>query len=106
MQKFQKSLLVIIAESGLERNLIHDVQRLGAAGYTVTDVRGGGHSGVREGAWEADRTIRLEVVCDEAVADAIGEHVLTSYASDFGVTIYFSAVDVLRPNKFSPATSI
>jgi hypothetical protein len=29
-------------------------------GYTVTDVRGAGVEGVREGAWEADRTIELQ----------------------------------------------
>lgn len=100
LEKYARSLLVIIAEGTLERRLVQDVQRLGAHGYTVTDVRGGGHSGVREGAWEADRTIRMEVVCDEGVADQIGEYVLNQYAKNYGVTIFFVPVQVLRPNKF------
>ena len=100
LDKYGRTLLVIIAESTLEKRLMQDVQRLGAQGYTVTDVRGGGHSGVREGAWEADRTIRMEVVCDETVADQIGEYVLNQYAKHFGMTIYFTPVQVLRPNKF------
>ncbi|MFO7746245.1 MAG: transcriptional regulator [Orrella sp.] len=100
LEKYARSLLVIIAEGTLERRLVQDVQRLGAHGYTVTDVRGGGHSGVREGAWEADRTIRMEVVCDEGVADQIGEYVLNQYAKNYGVTIFFAPVQVLRPNKF------
>lgn len=100
LDKHAKSLLVVIAEANLEKILIKDIQKLGAAGYTVTDVRGGGHSGVREGRWEADRTIRMEVIADEKVADSIGQHVLENYAKDFGITLYFSSVDVLRPQKF------
>lgn len=100
LNKHPRMLLVMIAEATLERWLIDDVKRLGAQGYTVTDVRGGGHSGVREGAWEADRTIRMEVVCEAGVADVIGEHVLKSYASNYGLTLYFVPVQVLRPNKF------
>jgi nitrogen regulatory protein P-II 2 len=98
--KHPKSLLVIIAEANLERLLIKDVRKLGAAGYTVFDVRGGGHSGVREGTWEADRTIRMEVIADELVADKIAQHVLEQYGKDYGMTLYFSTVSVLRPQKF------
>jgi len=98
--KHPKSLLVIIAEANLEKLLIKDVQKLGAAGYTVVDVRGGGHSGVREGTWEADRTIRIEVIADEHIADKIGQHVLEQYGKDYGITLYFSSVSVLRPLKF------
>ena len=105
MEKHSRSLLVIIAEANLERLLIEDVQRLGAAGYTVTDVRGGGPSGVREGTWEADRSIRMEVVCALGVADAIAEYLLAQYGQYYGLTIYFSEVQVLRPDKFQRASS-
>jgi nitrogen regulatory protein P-II 2 len=98
--KHPKSLLVIIAEANLEKLLIKDIQKLGAVGYTVIDVRGGGHSGVREGTWEADRTIRMEVIADENMADTIAQHVLEQYGKDFGITLYFSTVLVLRPQKF------
>jgi nitrogen regulatory protein P-II 2 len=103
MEKHLRTLLVVIAEANLERFLIQDVQRLGAAGYTVTDVRGGGHSGVREGTWEADRTIRMEVVCNIGVADAIAQYLLAEYGKHYGLTIYFSEVQVLRPEKFQRA---
>ena len=93
-------MLVIIAEANLEKLLIKDIQKLGAVGYTVIDVRGGGHSGVREGTWEADRTIRMEVIADENMADTIAQHVLEQYGKDFGITLYFSTVLVLRPQKF------
>ena len=100
MDKHQRTLLVIIAEANIERLLVQDVKRLGAAGYTVIDVRGGGHSGVREGTWEADRTIRMEVICEEGVADRIARALLKAYGQHYGLTMYFSEVQVLRPNKF------
>ena len=100
MEKHQRTLLVIIAEANLERLLVQDVKRLGAGGYTVIDVRGGGHSGVREGTWEADRTIRMEVVCEAGMADNIAQALLAEYGQHYGLTIYFSEVKVLRPNKF------
>ncbi len=100
MEKHRKQLLVIIAEAALEKRLIADSQRLGAHGYTVHDVRGGGRLGRREALWEADRSIEMKVICDPAVADAIGQHVLQSYAPHYGLTLYYADVDVLRAEKF------
>ena len=100
LTKHPRKLLVIIAESLIESLLIDDVMHMGAHGYTVTDVRGRGASGTREGNWEADRTIRMDVVCDTDVADQIGAHILEKYARHYGVTMYFSDVQVFRPEKF------
>ena len=71
-------LLVIITEASIEKALVQAVKRLGAQGYTVTDVRGGGAGGEREGAWEADRTIRFDIVCQATVADAIAGEVMAN----------------------------
>jgi nitrogen regulatory protein P-II 2 len=98
--KFPKTLLVIVAEAALEKRLVRDVRERGAQGWTLGEVSGAGRSGVREGAWEADRTIELKVICDEPVADAIAEHVLATYAPHYGVAMYFSAVAVLRPDRY------
>ncbi len=100
MTKHPKKLLVIFAEAALEKRLVADAMRLGAQGYTVWDVRGGGASGTREGRWEADRTIEMKVVCDEAVADAIAQTVLDSYGAHYHVSLYFTDVQVLRADKF------
>ena len=96
----RRKVLVILAEGSLERMLTADVQRLGAHGYNITDVRGAGASGAREGAWDAERTIRMEIVCDAGVADAIAEHVLGAYAANYGLTVYLADVEVFRPQKF------
>lgn len=100
LKKHPRRLLVIITEAALEKSLARDVRRLGAHGYTVYDVRGAGHSGIREGSWEADRSIEMKVICEADVADRIAAHVLDEYAANFGLTLFFADVDVLRPGKF------
>lgn len=98
--KHSRQLLVIITEASLENSLIIDVKRIGAHGYTIYDVRGSGSSGEHEGAWEADRTIRMEVICDNATAEAIANHVMVSYSENYGLTLFFADVKVLRPQKY------
>lgn len=100
LAKHPKTLLVIVTEAVLEKNLVRDVRQRGAQGWTVSEVHGAGREGVREGAWEADRTVEIKVICEEAVADAIAEHVLSTYAAHYSVAMYFSPVSVLRPERF------
>ncbi|HVL54930.1 MAG TPA: transcriptional regulator [Burkholderiaceae bacterium] len=100
MQKHARKLLVIISEAAIERALIADCRRLGALGYTVFDVRGGGMQSDRESSWEADRSIELQVVCSEPVADRIAEHVLASYAPHYSVALYLADVQVFRATKY------
>jgi nitrogen regulatory protein P-II 2 len=88
--KHPKKLLVVIAEAAIEK----------AHGYTVSDVRGAGTSGAREGSWEADRTVEIKIVCDAEVADAIAETALARFGAHYGLTMFFSDVQVLRPEKF------
>ncbi len=100
MKKHTKTLLVINAEALLEKTLVRDLREHGAQGWTVTEVHGANLEGVREGAWEADRTIEMKVICDELVADAIAEHVLATYAPHYSVALWFAAVQVLRPERY------
>lgn len=95
-----KTLLVIIAEAAIEKALVRDARRLGAHGWTASEVRGGGAEGEREGAWEADRTIELKLICEPSVADAIADHVLATYAAHYAVAMYLSDVRVLRPQRY------
>ena len=100
INKYPKALLVIITEAVLETALVRDVRERGAHGWTVAEVHGGGSEGVREGAWEADRTIEMKVICDPAVADAIAAHVLAAYAAHYSLVVYFCEVSVLRPERY------
>lgn len=100
MKMHPKKLLVIIAESSLERPLVADIKRLGANGYTVIDVRGGGARGDRSADWDADRSIQMEVICDDAVAEKIATHIHANYFENYAVTVCLTDVGVLRPEKF------
>ena len=51
VQTHPRKLLVVISEAVIERQLVADARSLGALGYTVVDVRGGGaHVSVHPGA--------------------------------------------------------
>ncbi len=100
MDTHERRLLTIITEAALERALVADARRFGAHGYTVLDVRGGGMHGDREGAWEADRSIEMQVVCTTEVAERIAAHVLAQYAPNYAVSLYLSDVRVFRAQKY------
>ena len=100
MQTHAKKLLVIISEATLEKLLVRDIARLGAHGYTIADVRGGGSHGVRDAEWAGSRSIRMEVICDGAVAEKIATFVFDEYSKNFSLSIMLSDVAVLRRDKF------
>lgn len=93
-------LLTIIAEDELESRLIEDLKSLGVRGYTICSVRGDGHHGLRASQWEGEN-IKVEVIVDGALADAIGEHVAKSYFPHFATILYLLPVQVLREEKFT-----
>ncbi|HBG29218.1 P-II family nitrogen regulator [Candidatus Macondimonas diazotrophica] len=95
-----RKLLTIITEAALERLLVEDIERLGAHGYTVSDARGKGRRGVRSADWEESRNIRIEVVCEETVAEAIAAYLEAHYYADYAMILFMSDVAVLRPEKF------
>jgi nitrogen regulatory protein PII len=93
-------LLTIIAEDELENRLIEDLKKLGARGYTVCGVRGEGHHGLRASQWEGEN-IKIEVIVDRDLADAISEHVSNCYFPHFAIILYLLPVQVLREAKFT-----
>jgi nitrogen regulatory protein P-II 2 len=100
LPKHGRTLLVVVTEAAIERRVVQDARERGALGWTVTEVRGGSARGVREGAWEVDRTVEVKFICEPAVADAIAGHLLATYAPHYGLAMYFTAVEVIRPERF------
>jgi hypothetical protein len=96
----RKTLLVIVAEGALEKPLVRDARERGVRSWTVSEVHGGAREGVRDGYWEADRTVELKLVCDPDVADALAAHVMATYAPHYSVSLYFSEVRVFRADRF------
>ena len=100
LHKHPRTLLVIVAEAALEKPLVREVRQHGGQFWTVAEVHGAGLEGVRDGDWEADRTIELKVICEPHVADAIAHQVMAAYAPHFSVGLYFGQVEVLRPERY------
>ena len=94
------SLVTIVSESALEGTLLRDIEALGARGYTITEARGKGGHGQRDAAWAPHANIRIEVLCDAAIADAITTAVRTRYYDNYSIVMFVSQVGVLRPEKF------
>jgi hypothetical protein len=42
----------------------------------------------------------MKVICDEAVAAQLAQHVLAEYARHYAVTLFTADVGVFRPQKF------
>lgn len=100
MNSSTRKLLTIITEAALESVLIKEIERLGARGYTITDARGKGRRGPRDAAWDESSNIRIEILCDTEIADAIARHLRARYYDDYGMVLFVNEVSVLRPEKF------
>ena len=95
-----RKLLTIVCEASLERSVVADLQRLGALGCTITDARGHGSHGERDGLWPPSANIRIEILCDLAVAKAITFNLQSRYYAQYGMIIFITDAQVLRPDKF------
>jgi nitrogen regulatory protein P-II 2 len=94
-------LITIIAEDELESRLVADLKKLGVIGYTVCAVRGEGHHGLlRASHWEGDN-IKIEIIVDSDLADAVSEHIAKEYFPHFATILYMLPVQVLREAKFT-----
>lgn len=96
-----RKLVTIVTEALIEEHVLKDILRLGAFGYTVTEARGKGNRGTREANWElTSSNVRIEVVCEEKVAEAIAAHLQEHYYRNYGMILFMSDVEVLRSKKF------
>ena len=100
MKSYHRKLLTIITESLLEARLCGTLDELGAHGYTVVDARGWGSRGIRDAGWASSGNIRVEVVCDDDLADRIARRLREEYYDDYAMILYIGDVRVLRADKF------
>lgn len=95
-----RKLVTIVTEARIERQLLSAVESAGARGWTITDVRGKGSRGVRRAEFDLSGNLRLEVVCEATVAEAIATAVRERFYADYAMILYLQDVEVLRPDKF------
>lgn len=96
----KRKLVTIVTEASLERSLLVELEKLGAHGYTITDVRGKGSRGVRNAGFDLTANIRIDIVCTAETADAIATAMRERYYDNYAMIMYVEDVDVQRPEKF------
>jgi nitrogen regulatory protein PII len=96
MQVKSFRLVTVFCEAILESLVITELDELGIVSYTVSDCRGRGTRGVRSGAWSLSSNIRIEVMCDEEVAERLASALTQKYDKDYGLLIVASNVDILN----------
>jgi hypothetical protein len=87
-------LLTVVCEAVLEPQLEAELPPLGVTGYTITDARGLGTHGRRSGVWRKEGNIRVEILCDRALAERVSEHLRREYEAHYGLLIFSAPVEV------------
>ena len=100
MDKFNRRLLTIVTEAVLERELVAEFDALGVRGYTITDARGRGGRGTRKADWAQEGNIRVEIVCEPALAERVATLLRDRYYDHYAMILFMQDVAVLRPGKF------
>ena len=100
MEQFTRRLLTIVTEAVLERELVAEFEALGVRGYTITDARGQGGRGRRRSDWTQEGNIRIEIVCEPALAERIATRMRERYYDHYAMILFLQDVNVLRPDKF------
>ena len=100
MQHYTRRMVTIVTEAALERALVTELESLGVKGFTITDARGKGSRGMRQSDWAQQGNIRVEVICDPALADRIAGHVREKFYANYAMILFSHEVEVLRPEKF------
>jgi len=100
MEQFPRRLLTVVTEAVLERELVAELESLGVRGHTITDARGRGSRGRRQSDWAQDGNIRIEVVCEPALAERVAARLRERYYDHYAMILFMQDVNVLRPEKF------
>jgi nitrogen regulatory protein PII len=93
-------LVTVIATSELQERLIDDLRELGASGYTISTVSGGGLHGPRtRGVWDTGN-VRIETLVPADVAAAVLERVVRGYEG-LSLVAFMHEVDAVPREHFA-----
>lgn len=100
MELRELTLLTIITERILRDEILDLIMDSDATGYTLTDATGEGSRGVRASEWEG-KSVKVEVICEQEIADTILKEVKDRYFENYSVIGYLQEVKVVRGSKYS-----
>ena len=92
--------ITVYAGAELESNLLSRVKALGAKGYTLTECRGLGEHATLDDPLARSTHIRIELLVQPAVADAIMEYLSQLHVQHRPVAACVESVQVTDPKHF------
>jgi nitrogen regulatory protein P-II 2 len=91
--------VTIIGDETVKYRILHEIERLGASGYTDCSAHGKGARGIRPRHAEPANA-RIEVIATAEVAGKILEHIAEHYLNNYAMIAFLSDVEVLQGEKF------
>jgi nitrogen regulatory protein P-II 2 len=93
-------LVTIIALDSLEAKIVQDMDKLEIRGYTISPAHGKGLHSKKISDWEGTN-IRIESLVSEEKGKKLVEMIRDKYLNKYGVVLFVSDVEVLRPERYS-----
>jgi nitrogen regulatory protein P-II 2 len=101
MQLYPLKLVTVVGETVIMDDIAQDGVRLGATGYTLSEVAGQGSRGARaEIITGAAKTMKCEFVVPMDVAEKILRHVSHDYFEHYACIAWLSDVQVVRGQAY------
>ena len=101
MQLFPLKLVTVVGETVIMDDVAEEGMKLGATGYTQSEVNGHGSRSTRNvGSPRSGRTTKVEFVVPTAVAEAILTHISHQYFEHYAIIAWVSDVQVVRGQNY------
>ena len=101
MQLYPLKLVTVVGETVIMEDIAEEGVKLGATGYTITEVVGHGSRSARNvAATTGPRTMKVEFVVPADVAANILTHVSHQYFEHYAVIAWLADVQVVRGQHY------
>ncbi|MFM8436187.1 MAG: P-II family nitrogen regulator [Planctomycetia bacterium] len=101
MQLYPLKLVTVVGETVIMEDIAEEGVKLGATGYTMTEVNGHGSRSARNVAITAGpRSMKLEFVVPMDVAERILTHVSREYFEHYACIAWLADVQVVRGQQY------
>ncbi|NCX99747.1 MAG: transcriptional regulator [Planctomycetia bacterium] len=102
MQLYPLKLVTVVGESLIMEDIAELGLKLGATGYTISEVVGHGSRSARNvGATSGARTLKVEFVVTTEVAARILQEVSHEYFEHYAIIAWLSDVSVMRGERYT-----
>jgi nitrogen regulatory protein P-II 2 len=101
MQLYPLKLVTVVGESVIMEDIAEEGMKLGATGFTMSEVSGHGSRSARNVASTTGaQTMKVEFVVPADIATSILTHVSHQYFEDYAVIAWLGDVQVVRGQQY------